>query len=78
MSTGSADQYIERVTVASGVRSGQPVIRGTRTTVADILGWLAIGVSEQEILDDYPWLHAEDVKAALAYAAQELRSQQAR
>jgi uncharacterized protein (DUF433 family) len=78
MSATTAEQHLERVTITSGVRSGQPIIRGTRTTVADILGWLAAGASEQEILIDYPWLQAADIKAALAYAAQELRHPEAR
>ncbi len=54
------------------VRSGQPIIRGTRTTVADILALLAAGASETEILADFPWLKPEDIRAALEYAAQEL------
>jgi uncharacterized protein (DUF433 family) len=78
MSVTTAEQHLERVTITPGVRSGQAIIRGTRTTVADILGWLAAGASEQEILIDYPWLQAADIKAALAYAAQELRHPEAR
>ena len=78
MNTPSLEPYIERVTTVEGVRSGQPIIRGTRTTVADILGWLAAGAPEGEILSDYPWLRPEDIKAALAYAAQELRRREAR
>jgi uncharacterized protein (DUF433 family) len=54
MSATTAEQPLERVTTTPGVRSGQAIIRGTRTTVADILGWLAAGASEQEILRDYP------------------------
>jgi uncharacterized protein (DUF433 family) len=78
MDATTPDQHLERITITPGVRSGQPIIRGTRTTVADILSWLAAGVPEQEILSDYPWLRSEDIKAALAYAAQELRHPQAR
>jgi uncharacterized protein (DUF433 family) len=61
-----------RITVNPDVRSGQPIIRGTRTTVADILALLAAGASETEILGDFPWLKSEDIRAALEYAAQEL------
>jgi uncharacterized protein (DUF433 family) len=68
----------ERITVLPGVRSGQPTIRGTRTTVADILGLLAAGAPESEILEDFPWLEAEDIRAALEYAARELREKAVR
>ncbi len=56
MGVVSTTSLPERVTVTPGVRSGQPIIRGTRTTVADILEWLASGASEKEILGDFPWL----------------------
>jgi uncharacterized protein (DUF433 family) len=57
-----------RVTVNPGVRSGQPIIRGTRITVWDILGWLSGGMTESEILSDYPELKSDDIKAALQFA----------
>lgn len=78
MGTTPTDEILSRVTLMPGVRSGQPIIRGTRTTVADIIGWLAAGASEGEILSDFPWLKPEDIRAALAYAAQELRHRDAR
>jgi uncharacterized protein (DUF433 family) len=56
--------------VSAEVRSGQPIIRGTRITVWDILGWLSGGLSESEILNDYPELKSEDIKAALQFAYQ--------
>lgn len=59
----------ERITIEPGKRSGKPCIRGLRVTVADVLGWLASGMSEQEILEDYPELQREDIRAALAFAA---------
>jgi uncharacterized protein (DUF433 family) len=68
----------EKIAVIPGVRSGQPTIRGTRTTVADILSLLASGASESEILEDFPWLKPEDIRAALEYAANELREKSAR
>jgi uncharacterized protein (DUF433 family) len=57
-----------RVTVNPEVRSGQPIIRETRITVWDILGWLGGGLSESEILSDYPELTRDDIKAALQFA----------
>jgi uncharacterized protein (DUF433 family) len=60
---------LERVTIEPGKRSGQPCIRGLRITVWDILSWLAAGMSEQEILEDYPELEAEDFRAVYEFAA---------
>lgn len=61
--------YSEIITIDPQVRFGRPCIRGMRITVFDILGWLASGMSSGEIIADYPELTEEDVKAALAYAA---------
>jgi uncharacterized protein (DUF433 family) len=66
----SVDLVATRVTANPEVRSGQPIIRGTRITVWDILGWLGGGLSEPDILSDYPELRPEDIKAALQFAAQ--------
>jgi uncharacterized protein (DUF433 family) len=49
--------------------SGHPRVEGTRIRVSHILGWLASGMSEAEILRDYPQLTAEDIRASLAYGA---------
>jgi uncharacterized protein (DUF433 family) len=59
-----------RVTINPDVRSGQPIIRGTRITVWDILGWLGGGITESQILADYPELTSDDIKAALQFAYQ--------
>jgi len=59
----------ERITIEPGKRSGQPCIRGLRITVWDVLGWLAAGASEAQILDDYPELEQDDFKAVYEYAA---------
>lgn len=59
----------ERITIDPEIVHGRPVIRGTRMRVADVLSLLAAGASEQEIVADYPYLSAEDVKACLRYAA---------
>ncbi|RYE55841.1 MAG: DUF433 domain-containing protein [Sphingobacteriales bacterium] len=61
--------YSDIITIDPQVRFGQPSIRGMRITVADVLGWLASGMSELQILEDYPDLTSEDIKAALSYAA---------
>ena len=61
--------YQHIVTVEPGKRGGRPCIRGMRITVADILGWLAAGMSHAEIIADFPELTEEDIRAALAYAA---------
>ena len=50
-------------------RFGKPCIRETRITVFDVLGWLASGMSDDEIIYDFPELTKEDIKACLAYAA---------
>jgi len=64
-------EYKDRITLEAGKRSGQPCIRGMRITVADILSYLAAGMSHQELLQDFPYLEAEDILAVLAYAAEE-------
>lgn len=63
-------ELLERITINPAVRSGKPVISGTRMTVADILGYLASGMKEDEILADFPDLTHEDILATLAFAAQ--------
>lgn len=61
---------LSRITVVPGQRSGQPCIRGLRVTVWDVLDMLASGMTEEEILDDYPYLEKADFPALYAYAAQ--------
>ena len=60
---------LERITIDPEVVHGRPAVRGTRMRVADVLSLLASGASEAEILADYPYLTADDIKACLAYAA---------
>jgi uncharacterized protein (DUF433 family) len=50
-------------------RFGKPCVRNTRITVYDVLGWLASGMDNKEIIEDFPELTMEDIKACLAYAA---------
>lgn len=61
--------YRDRITIEPGQRGGRPCLRGMRIAVADILGWLAAGMSHEEILADYPELTEHDIRAALAFAA---------
>lgn len=59
----------DRIVVDPAVRSGKPSIKGTRITVYDVLEYLAGGMSEDRILGDFPDLAREDIRAALAFAA---------
>ena len=61
--------YQRIITIDPGKRGGRPCVRGLRISVADVLGWLAGGMSHQEILADYPELTEEDIRTCLAYAA---------
>lgn len=61
--------YRDRITIEPGKRSGKPCIRGLRITVYDVLDYLAGGMSEQEILSDFPELESEDIRAVMAFAA---------
>ena len=61
--------YRERITLDPGTRGGKPCIRGMRITVYDVLGYLAFGMSHEEILKDFPDLEEEDIRTSLAFAA---------
>jgi uncharacterized protein (DUF433 family) len=61
--------YRERITIEPGKRSGKPCIRGMRITVDDVLSYLAAGMSEAEILADFPDLERDDFRAVYAFAA---------
>ena len=61
---------IDRISIDSAVRFGKPCVRGTRVTVGEVLGHLAGGMSEAELLSSFPQLTHEDVLACLAYAAE--------
>jgi uncharacterized protein (DUF433 family) len=62
-------KYQERITITPGKRSGKPCIRGTRITVYDILEYLASGMSEEQVMSEFPELKKEDIRAALLFAA---------
>jgi uncharacterized protein (DUF433 family) len=69
---------LSRITVTSGQRSSQPCIRGFRVTVWDVLDMLASGMTEDEILSDYPYLEKADFPAVYAYASQTGRERRSR
>ncbi len=60
---------LDRISIDPEIVHGRPAVRGTRMRVVDVLSLLAAGATEDEILADYPYLAAEDIKACLAYAA---------
>ena len=66
-------RWEERITITPAVRGGKPCIRGTRITVYDILDYLAGGMSENQILSDFPSLTQDDIRAVLAFAAERER-----
>ena len=61
--------YHERITIEPDKRGGRPCIRGLRITVYDVLDYLASGMSDAEILADFPYLEPDDIRASLAFAA---------
>ena len=67
--------YRHIITMEPGKRGGKPCIRGMRITVYDVLDYLASGMTQEEILRDFPYLTAEDIQACLSYAADRERQQ---
>ncbi len=65
--------YRRYITIEPGKMGGKPCVCGMRITVSDVLGYLASGMSEQEIVEDFPELTNEDIKACLAFAAERER-----
>ena len=61
--------YSKIITIEPGKRSGKPIIRGLRITVQDVLEYMASGMTEAEILADFPELTSQDIRACLAFAA---------
>ena len=64
---------LDRISVDPAVRFGKPCVRGTRLTVGDVLGYLAGGMSDDQVLADFPQLTKDDLRACLAYAAERER-----
>jgi uncharacterized protein (DUF433 family) len=61
--------YQDVITIEPGKRGGKPCVRGMRMTVYDVLEYLASGMSQEEVLADFPYLTEADIRACLAYAA---------
>ena len=61
-------QLLDRITTDPGIFNGKPIIRGMRFKVSDVLGYLASGMTMEEILTDFPYLEKEDIIASLEYA----------
>ena len=61
--------YSQIITIEPGKRNGKPCVRGLRMTAYDVLEYLAAGMSHREILEDFPYLTEEDIRACLAFAA---------
>lgn len=61
--------YKEYITIEAGKRGGKPCIRGMRISVYDVLSWLADGMTEADIIEDYPELTHNDISACLSFAA---------
>ncbi len=68
--------YSDYIEINSEIRFGKPCIKGTRITVYDVLGWLSLGMTQAEIIDDFPALTPTAILACLAYAAQKERKAQ--
>ncbi len=67
--------YRNIITIEPGKRGGKPCIRGMRITVYDVLDYLASGMTQEDILKDFPYLTTEDIQACLSYAADRERHQ---
>jgi len=65
--------YSELISIDPNIRFGKPVITGTRISVFDVLGWLASGMTTEEIISDFPQLSKEQILACLAYSADKER-----
>lgn len=61
--------FMARITIEPGKRGGKPCVRGLRITVYDVLDYLASGMTPEQIVDDFPELEVDDVRACLAFAA---------
>ena len=61
--------YSDRISMNPNIRFGKPCIKGTRISVYDVLRWLASGMTNDQILEDYPELKIEDIHSCLSYAS---------
>ena len=69
------EELLNRITVNPEILAGKPIIRGMRISVEQVLDALAAGVPEQELLEDYPVLEPDDIRAVLAYASDVVASE---
>jgi uncharacterized protein (DUF433 family) len=69
------DEVLSRITVDPAVLHGKPTVRGLRIAVEHVLGWLAAGATVEEVVESYPELEAEDVRACLRYAQRRLANE---
>lgn len=67
--SSAAMKHEDRITIEPDKRGGKPCVRGLRIAVVDVLDYLASGMSEDEILADFPELEREDIRACLRFAA---------
>lgn len=61
-------KLLERITVNPAIFGGKPIVRGRRLAIEHVLGMLAAGDTEQSLLEGYPWLEPDDIRACLVYA----------
>lgn len=73
MTSASVAELLRRIVSDPAVRFGKPTVQGTRVTVGDVLGWLASGMSEAEVLAEFPQLSELDIRACLLFAAERER-----
>ena len=66
-------ELLKRITIIPGLMGGKPTIRGMRFRVSDVLDLLASDMTNEEILEDFPYLEKEDIQAALLYASLRLK-----
>jgi uncharacterized protein (DUF433 family) len=64
---------LDRIVIDPQIRFGKPTVRGTRITVGDVLGYMAAGMSDGDIVKEFPQLKIDDIRACLAYAAERER-----
>lgn len=62
-------EYIQYISINPDIRFGKPCIKGTRIAIVNILQWLASGMTEEEIFEDFPYIKKEHIQTALVYAA---------
>ena len=65
-------ELLKRITIVPGLMGGKPTVRGMRFKVSDVLGYLSAGMTETELLEDFPYLEKEDIQACLLYASKKL------